>query len=33
MKYRRLGRTGWQVSSVSLGGWGTVDDRDSLADL
>lgn len=39
MQYRELGRTGWQVSTVSFGAWaiggswGTVDDQDSLATL
>jgi aryl-alcohol dehydrogenase-like predicted oxidoreductase len=39
MQYRDLGRTGWQVSTVSFGAWaiggswGTVDDADSLAAL
>jgi aryl-alcohol dehydrogenase-like predicted oxidoreductase len=39
MQYRELGRTGWQVSSISFGAWaiggawGTVDDRQSLAAL
>ena len=39
MKYRTLGRTGWQVSEVSFGAWaiggswGSVDDRESLAAL
>jgi aryl-alcohol dehydrogenase-like predicted oxidoreductase len=39
MKYRRLGKTGWQVSSVSFGAWaiggdwGHVDDEKSLAAL
>jgi aryl-alcohol dehydrogenase-like predicted oxidoreductase len=39
MQYRQLGRTGWKVSEISFGawaigsGWGTVDDRDSLAAL
>lgn len=39
MKYRELGRTGWQVSTVSFGAWaiggtwGTVDDQESLAAL
>jgi len=39
MKYRPLGRTGWQVSEVSFGAWaiggswGSVDDRESLAAL
>jgi aryl-alcohol dehydrogenase-like predicted oxidoreductase len=39
MQYRPLGRTGWQVSTVSFGAWaiggtwGPVDDRDSLAAL
>ncbi|MEZ0327409.1 MAG: aldo/keto reductase [Fimbriimonas sp.] len=37
MTYRTLGRTGWQVSTISFGAWaiggtwGTVDDNDSLA--
>lgn len=37
MKYRSLGRTGWQVSEISFGAWaiggdwGTVDDANSLA--
>lgn len=39
MEYRELGRTGWQVSAVSLGcwaiggSWGPVDDDESLAAL
>lgn len=39
MKYRELGRTGWQVSEVSFGawaiggGWGGTDDAESLAAL
>ncbi len=39
MQYRDLGRTGWQVSTVSFGAWaiggswGNVDDRESLAAL
>src|SRR5580765_640678 len=39
MKYRELGRTGWQVSEISFGAWaiggawGDVDDRESLAAL
>jgi len=39
MKYRELGRTGWQVSEVSFGawaiggGWGATDDAESLAAL
>jgi len=39
MNYRKLGRTGWNVSEVSFGAWaigsawGTVDDKDSLAAL
>jgi aryl-alcohol dehydrogenase-like predicted oxidoreductase len=39
MKYRTLGRTGWQVSEISFGAWaigsawGQVDDRESLAAL
>jgi aryl-alcohol dehydrogenase-like predicted oxidoreductase len=39
MKYRALGRTGWNVSEISFGAWaiggswGTVDDADSLAAL
>ncbi|MBN2553832.1 MAG: aldo/keto reductase [Spirochaetales bacterium] len=39
MKYRELGRTGMKVSEVSFGawaigaGWGSVDDRESLAAL
>ncbi len=39
MQYRELGRTGWQVSEISLGawaigsGWGPVDDRESIAAL
>ena len=39
MQYRELGRTGWQVSTVSFGAWaiggswGSVDDHDSLAAL
>ena len=37
MRYRPLGRTGWQVSDISFGAWaigsawGQVSDRDSLA--
>ncbi len=36
MQYRKLGRTGWQVSSISFGAWaiggswGTVEDRESF---
>ena len=36
MQYRELGRTGWQVSTISFGAWavggawGTVDDQESL---
>jgi aryl-alcohol dehydrogenase-like predicted oxidoreductase len=36
MKYRELGRTGWNVSTISFGAWaigsawGRVDDRESL---
>ncbi len=39
MQYRELGRTGWNVSTVSFGAWaiggswGTVDDRESIAAL
>ena len=39
MHYRELGRTGWKVSEVSFGawaiggGWGSVDDSESLAAL
>jgi aryl-alcohol dehydrogenase-like predicted oxidoreductase len=39
MKYRELGRTGWQVSEISFGAWaiggswGAVDDSESLAAL
>jgi len=39
MQYRELGRTGWQVSTISFGAWaigaawGTVDDATSLAAL
>ncbi|HEX4415949.1 MAG TPA: aldo/keto reductase [Lacipirellulaceae bacterium] len=39
MQYRQLGRTGWNVSTVSFGAWaiggawGTVEDQDSLAAL
>lgn len=39
MEYRELGRTGWKVSTISLGTWaigslwGKVDDRESLAAL
>lgn len=39
MEYRELGRTGWKVSTISFGawaiggGWGTVEDADSLAAL
>ena len=39
MQYRTLGRTGWQVSTVSFGAWaigadwGPVDDQESLATL
>jgi aryl-alcohol dehydrogenase-like predicted oxidoreductase len=39
MQYRSLGRTGWEVSTISFGAWaigsawGAVDDRDSLAAL
>jgi aryl-alcohol dehydrogenase-like predicted oxidoreductase len=39
MQYRELGRTGWQVSTVSFGawaiggGWGAVEDAESLAAL
>jgi len=39
MKYRELGRTGWEVSEISFGAWaigsawGDVDDRESLAAL
>jgi len=39
MQYRKLGRTGWQVSAISFGAWaiggawGSVDDKTSLAAL
>jgi aryl-alcohol dehydrogenase-like predicted oxidoreductase len=39
MEYRELGRTGWKVSTISLGtwamgsSWGPVDDHESLATL
>ncbi|MEN6392389.1 MAG: aldo/keto reductase [Anaerolineaceae bacterium] len=39
MQYRELGRTGWKVSTISIGtwaiggAWGSVDDRESLAAL
>lgn len=39
MKYRKLGRTGWEVSEISFGSWaiggtwGTVDDKNSLKAL
>ena len=39
MQYRPLGRTGWNVSTVSFGAWaiggawGTVEDKESLAAL
>jgi aryl-alcohol dehydrogenase-like predicted oxidoreductase len=39
MRYRTLGRTGWQVSEISFGAWaigaswGPVDDKESLATL
>lgn len=39
MNYRMLGRTGWKISEISFGawaiggGWGNVDDRESLAAL
>ena len=39
MQYRALGRTGWNVSTISFGAWaiggswGSVDDRESLAAL
>ena len=39
MEYRELGRTGWKVSAISFGawaiggGWGEVDDEESLAAL
>jgi aryl-alcohol dehydrogenase-like predicted oxidoreductase len=39
MQYRQLGRTGWNISTVSFGAWaiggswGAVDDRESLAAL
>jgi len=39
MQYRKLGRTGWKVSSISFGAWaiggtwGKVDDNESLAAL
>jgi aryl-alcohol dehydrogenase-like predicted oxidoreductase len=37
MQYRPLGRTGWNISTVSFGAWtiggtwGAVDDTDSMA--
>ena len=37
MEYRKLGRTGWNVSAISFGAWaigsawGSVNDKDSLA--
>ena len=39
MQYRPLGRTGWNISTVSFGAWaiggtwGAVDDKDSMAAL
>ena len=39
MQYRKLGRTGWNVSTISFGAWaiggtwGSVDDQESLAAL
>jgi aryl-alcohol dehydrogenase-like predicted oxidoreductase len=39
MRYRRLGRTGWQVSEIGFGAWaigadwGKVDDADAVAAL
>src|SRR5512136_2873654 len=39
MEYRELGRTGWKISTISLGTWamgslwGAVDNRESLAAL
>jgi aryl-alcohol dehydrogenase-like predicted oxidoreductase len=39
MEYRELGRTGWKISTISLGtwamggSWGQVDDRESLTTL
>ena len=39
MQYRRLGRTGYEISAISFGAWaigadwGSVDDADSLAAL
>ena len=39
MKYRALGRTGWNVSEISFGAWaiggswGQVDDKESMAAL
>ena len=39
MQYRKLGRTGWKISSISFGAWaiggtwGNVDDKESLAAL
>ena len=39
MQYRELGRTGWNVSTISFGAWaiggtwGKVDDKESLAAL
>ncbi|MBK7106497.1 MAG: aldo/keto reductase [Ignavibacteriae bacterium] len=39
MKYRKLGRTGWEVSEISFGAWaiggdwGNVDDKESLQTL
>ena len=39
MQYRKLGKTGWDVSAISFGAWaiggtwGKVDDHDSLAAL
>ncbi len=39
MEYRKLGRTGWEISAISFGAWaigsawGSVNDKDSLAAL
>ena len=39
MQYRRLGKTGYEISAIGFGAWaigadwGTVDDKDSLAAL
>jgi aryl-alcohol dehydrogenase-like predicted oxidoreductase len=39
MKYRKLGRTGWEISEISFGAWaiggtwGRVDDDESLKAL